>query len=79
MTKKPRASEIEKSIYGEGGLYSRVIEKLEIIGTGEASKMTGKKRQYIDLFKRQYFNREQFDYRPQFNTIREIADKLGVE
>lgn len=79
MIKKLRSTEIEKAIYGEGGLYCRVIEKIEKIGTKETVKLTGKKNQSIDLFKRQYFHPEKFDYRPQFNTIREIADKLGVE
>jgi hypothetical protein len=76
---KIKLAEIEKSIYGDGGLFQRVIEKVEKIGSGEACKLTGKKRQYIDLIRRQYHNPGNFDYRPKLDTIKNIAEKLGVE
>ena len=76
---KIKLSEIEKSIYGENGLFQRVIDHIEKIGMAESVKMTGKKRQHIDILKRQYHNPEKFDYRPKLDTIIEIAEKLGVE
>lgn len=81
MTKKQmiKLSQIESSVYGADGLYSRVIKKIEEIGTTESMKLTGKKRQYITLVMRQFKNPEKFDYRPKLDTIIELAERLGVE
>jgi len=76
---KIKLSEIEKSIYGEGGLFSRVVDKIELLGCAQAARDTGKKRQYIDILKRQFHNPERFDYRPKLDTIMDIAEKLRVE
>jgi len=79
MSKKNTLKEIENAIYGENGLYSRIVYKIDEIGTKEAMKLTNKKRQYIDLFKRQFKNSNNFDYRPKFDTLKEIAKNIGVE
>lgn len=81
MTKKKQQTitEIEESIYGKDGLYDRTIKKMSEMEMTEIMKLTGKKRQYIDLFKRQFKNPESFDYRPKLDTIKEIAESLGVE
>lgn len=71
--------EIEIAVYGANGIYERTVKKIEEIGVKEAVKKTGKKRQYIDIFKRQFNFPEKFDYRPQLNTIKEMAELLGVE
>lgn len=75
----PTIGEIENAVYGKNGLYSRVITKLESMDIHEAKKITGKKQQYISTFKRQFKEPEKFDSRPKLDTIKEIAEKLGVE
>ena len=81
MTKKQtlKLDDIENAVYGNNGLYARVISKLETLSPGEAKKITGKKQQYISTFKRQFKEPEKFDSRPKLDTIKEMAQKLGVE
>jgi len=80
---KINKNEIEKQIYGEHGLYRRVIDKIReykrMNKSRELITLTGKKQQYIDTFIRQFENPEKYDYRPKFDTILSIAEKLGVE
>lgn len=74
-----KIEEIESAIYGEKGLYARVIKKIEETDKKEVVEKTGKKIQQIDIFKRQFYFPEKFDYRPKLETIKEFAQKLGVE
>ena len=81
MTKKQtlKLDDIENAVYGKNGLYARVIAKLETLSPDEAKKITGKKQQYISTFKRQFKEPEKFDSRPKLDTIKEMAQRLGVE
>jgi len=74
-----KINNIEKEIYGPGGLFERVVRFIDAEPMENVMKQTGKKRQYIDLFRRQFKNPDSFDYRPKFDTIKEMAEKLGVE
>lgn len=74
-----KASEIETGIYGENGLYQRTVEKIESVGIKTTMEKTGKSRQRVDIFRRQYKHPEKFDGRPKLETIREFAEPLGVE
>ena len=76
---RPKLKEIEISVYGEGGLFDRVIAKIETLGSVKSAKITGKKYQQIDMYRRMHRNPENFDYRPKLDTIKDLAVKLGVE
>lgn len=76
---KPKLTEIEKSIYGDGGLFERVIIKIEELGSAKTAKITGKKYQQIDVYRRMYHTPDKYDYRPKLDTIKDLAIKLGVE
>lgn len=77
--KQPKLKEIENSIYGAGGLYERTIKKIEQISIPEAVKITGKKRQSFNIYIHQFTHPEKYDYRPKFDTIKEMAEMIGVE
>lgn len=74
-----KISEIENSIYGKGGLYERTVKKIEEISIPEAVKITGKKRQSFNIYIHQFNHPEKYDYRPKFDTIKEIAEMIWVE
>ena len=76
--KKMSMKEIEKSVYGPDGLFSRVIDRINELGMQETMRLTGKRRQQIDIIKRQFRDSEKYD-RPKVSTIFELAVILGVE
>jgi len=76
---KLKITDIEKAVYGKDGLFFRVVEKIDKVGVYETAKITNKKKQYVDTFKRQFKTPEKFDYRPKLDTIIEIARAMGVE
>lgn len=72
-------NEIENAIYGKDGLFERTIKKIEEIGIRETIQKTGKRQQRISTYMRQFYHPEKFDYRPKYDTIKEIADALEIE
>lgn len=71
--------EIESAVYGADGLYSRVVSEIEKLGTREAKIKTGKKQQHLSIFVRQFKFPEKYESRPKLDSIKEMAEKLGVE
>jgi hypothetical protein len=69
---------LEALIYAPGGLFDKVITRMQVYGNAESRKLTGKKQQYIDLVRRQH--REPSKYgRPKMTTIISLAERLGIK
>ena len=77
--KQIKICEIEEAIYGEGGAFERVVKKMDEMKMCDVAKITGKFQQSLDIFKRQFYHPEKYNYKPKFDSIKNIAEKLGVE
>lgn len=77
--KNMTAEQIEIAIYGKGGYYERTVKKIESMSQKEVCKRTGQSRQRILGFRQQFREPDKFDYKPKLETIKKIAESLGVE
>jgi hypothetical protein len=68
--------ELKQELYGDNGLYKRVVDKIEEIGPRESSIILGVSTQQIWLFRKAFSDNTQ---RTRSTTIIDYADKLGVE
>ena len=67
------SKEIEKSIYGQDGLYDRVIAEIRKITPRKVSEITGKSTQHIYVFM------DRNHGKPKLDTIIYFGRSLGVE
>jgi len=72
---KMSTEEIESAIYGDGGLYDRVVEKITELSVRKVSEMSGKSTQNINVFR----NRRSSEYKPKLETIVELAHVVGIK